>query len=156
MPIAPWEKLTEWLLAAAAAAVLLLVAYAPPIIWPGEASSLTAACRAVVWTIWAVFPADFGMRLVLAERDRHVLRHWLDVLIIALPLLRPPRLLRLVTLLKVLNRRATPDCAAASPSTSSAALHCSRSAARSPSSASSGTAETSPPSATPCDEPLRP
>ena len=48
------------------------------------------------------------MRVALApRRGRYVLKHWLDVLIIALPLLRPLRLLRLVTLLKVLNRRAT-------------------------------------------------
>ena len=106
MPIARWEKLTEWPLTAAA--VLFLIAYAAPIIWPGEASGLTVACRAVVWTTWAIFAADFGVRVVLAERrGRYVLRHWLDVLIIALPLLRPLRLLRLVTLLKVLNRRAT-------------------------------------------------
>ena len=106
MPIARWEKLTEWPLTAAA--VLFLVAYAAPIIWPGEASGLPAACRVVVWTTWAIFAADFGVRVVLAERRRrYVLRHWLDVLVIALPLLRPLRLLRLVSLLKVLNRRAT-------------------------------------------------
>lgn len=37
----------------------------------------------------------------------NVLGHWLDLLIIALPLLRPLRLLRLVALLSFLNRRAT-------------------------------------------------
>ena len=106
MPIARWERLTEWPLTAAA--LLFLVAYAAPIIWPDEVPSLTAACRLAVWVTWAIFAADFGVRVVLAERrGRYVLRHWLDVLIIALPLLRPLRLLRLVTLLKVLNRRAT-------------------------------------------------
>lgn len=34
-------------------------------------------------------------------------RNWLDLLIIALPLLRPLRLLRLAALLKILNRRAS-------------------------------------------------
>jgi voltage-gated potassium channel len=106
VPIARWEKLTEWPLTAAA--VVFLVAYAAPIIWPAESPALTAACRAAAWITWAVFAGDFVVRIALAERrGRYVLRHWLDVLIIALPLLRPLRLLRLVTLLKVLNRRAT-------------------------------------------------
>lgn len=48
------------------------------------------------------------MRVVLApDRLRYLLRHWLDVIVVALPLLRPLRLLRLVPLLRVLNRRAT-------------------------------------------------
>ena len=106
MPIARWEKLTEWPLTVTA--LVFLAAYAAPIIWPAEDAQLTAACRAAVWLTWALFAADFAVRVVLAERrGRYVLKHWLDVLIIALPLLRPLRLLRLVTLLKVLNRRAT-------------------------------------------------
>ena len=106
VPIARWERLTEWPLTAAA--LLFLVAYAAPIVDPDEDQWLTAACRTAVWVTWAMFAADFIVRVVLAERrERYVLRHWLDVLIIALPLLRPLRLLRLVTLLKVLNRRAT-------------------------------------------------
>jgi voltage-gated potassium channel len=40
------------------------------------------------------------------ERLRYLVRHWYDVLVIALPLLRPLRLLRLIPLLSVLNRRA--------------------------------------------------
>lgn len=106
MPIARWEKLTEWPLTVAA--VIFLAAYAAPIVWPAEDPRLTVACRAAVWLTWGLFAADFGVRILLAERrGRYVLKHWLDVLIIALPLLRPLRLLRLVTLLKILNRRAT-------------------------------------------------
>lgn len=56
----------------------------------------------------AVRALDLLVRLALApQRLRYLARHWLDVLIVALPLLRPLRLLRLVTLLRVLNRRAT-------------------------------------------------
>jgi voltage-gated potassium channel len=48
------------------------------------------------------------MRLVLAERRLHYWsRHLLDLAVIVLPLLRPLRLLRLVMLLRVLNRTAT-------------------------------------------------
>ena len=47
----------------------------------------------------ALFVIDFGVRVALAKRrGRYVLKHWLDVLVIALPLLRPLRLLSSVTL----------------------------------------------------------
>jgi voltage-gated potassium channel len=38
---------------------------------------------------------------------RYLGRHWYDLLVVVLPLLRPLRLLRLIPLLSVLNRRAT-------------------------------------------------
>lgn len=89
-------------------AILFLVAYAVPIIDPDAAGGLKRICRVVVWLSWAVLAADYVVRVALAEnRPRYVLRHWLDLLIIALPLLRPLRLLRLVALLSFLNRRAT-------------------------------------------------
>lgn len=100
--------MTEWPLTAAA--LLFLVAYAAPIIWPHEDRSLTTACEVVVWVTWVMFATEFAVRVVLAERrGRYLLKHWLDVLIIGLPLLRPLRLLRLITLLRVLNRRASTE-----------------------------------------------
>jgi voltage-gated potassium channel Kch len=55
-----------------------------------------------------IFVVDIVVRLFLAdERMRYLVRHWYDVLVLALPLLRPLRLLRLIPLLSVLNRRAT-------------------------------------------------
>ena len=61
----------------------------------------------MTWVTWALFTVDLVVRVVMAnQRWRYQLRHWLDVLIILLPLLRPLRLLRLVTLLGVVNRRA--------------------------------------------------
>ena len=46
-------------------------------------------------------------RLVLADRRaNYVWRHLVDLAVIALPILRPLRLLRLVVMLRVLNRRA--------------------------------------------------
>jgi voltage-gated potassium channel len=101
-----WEKATDWPLTISA--LLFLTAYAIPIIDPGLPPELYDLCRIVVWATWAMFGIDFVVRVALADRrGRYVLRHWLDVLIIALPLLRPLRLLRLAPLLKVLNRRAT-------------------------------------------------
>ena len=43
------------------------------------------------------FFVDLVVRLALAdERRRYLVRHWYDVLVIALPLLRPLRLLRMI------------------------------------------------------------
>lgn len=105
---ARWKRVSEWPLTGAA--VTFLGAYAVPIVAPGSPASLLALCDTAVWVTWVVFALDFLVRVALAEdRGRYILRHWLDMLIIALPLLRPLRLLRLVTLLQVLNRRASDE-----------------------------------------------
>jgi voltage-gated potassium channel len=89
-------------------AVLFLAAYSVAILDPGLPADLLLACKVVAWTTWVMFVVDFVVRIALAQdRRRYVVRHLLDVLVIALPLLRPLRLLRLVPLLAVLNRRAT-------------------------------------------------
>jgi len=101
-----WESRTEWPLAVAA--VAFLVAYAWPVLEPGLSSGWKDLCRVVVYVSWALFALDYVVRLVLAEhRARYAGRHIPDLLVIALPILRPLRLLRLVMLLRVLNRRAT-------------------------------------------------
>ncbi|MBB1018462.1 two pore domain potassium channel family protein [Dietzia sp. DQ11-71] len=56
---------------------------------------------------WVLFAVDFVVRLALAERrGPWLLRHWYDLAVIALPVLRPLRLLRLVTLLGGMRRSA--------------------------------------------------
>lgn len=100
-----WEQLTDWPLMVAA--VVFLAAYAVPILDPGLPRGLLDLCRWLTWITWVLFVVDFVVRLSLAEeRLRYLARHWYDVLVIALPLLRPLRLLRLIPLLAVLNRRA--------------------------------------------------
>jgi voltage-gated potassium channel len=100
-----WEQATEWPLMVAA--VAFLAAYAVPILDPGLPSWLLEMCRWLSWITWGIFVADFVVRLSLAEeRLLYLVRHWYDVLVIVLPLLRPLRLLRLIPLLSVLNRRA--------------------------------------------------
>ena len=101
-----WERRAEWPLAAAA--VAFLIAYAWPVLEPDLSSGWKDLCRAVVYLSWILFALDYIARLVLAEhRARYAGRHVPDLLVIALPILRPLRLLRLVMLLRVLNRRAT-------------------------------------------------
>ncbi|WP_017838315.1 potassium channel family protein [Dietzia sp. UCD-THP] len=61
----------------------------------------------VIIGTWVLFAVDFGVRLALAERrGRWVITHWYEVAVIALPMLRPLRLLRLVMLLSVMQRSA--------------------------------------------------
>jgi voltage-gated potassium channel len=100
-----WEHRAEWPLAGAALA--FLAAYAWPILEPGLPLDWKDACRAVVYLTWVLFVLDYAARLFLAERRaQFVGRHIVDLLVIALPILRPLRLLRLVMLLQMLNRRA--------------------------------------------------
>lgn len=91
-----------------AVAVAFLAAYALPILDPELSPTGVGACEVVSWLAWAAFAVDYVARVALAgaERRRYVLRHWYDPIVIALPLLRPLRLLRLVTVLGVLHRRA--------------------------------------------------
>jgi voltage-gated potassium channel len=100
-----WEEAMEWPLTAVA--VLFLAAYAWPIVDPGLDAPWPAVCDAVTWGTWALFAADYLIRLGLStHRHAFVRSHLLDLALIVLPLLRPLRLLRLVTLLNVLRRHA--------------------------------------------------
>ena len=100
-----WERATDWPLMVAAA--VFLAAYAVPVLAPDLPTWLLDLCRWLVWITWGIFVIDIVVRLALAdERLRYLVRHWYDVLVVALPLLRPLRLLRFIPLLSVLNRRA--------------------------------------------------
>lgn len=97
-----WRDLTEWPLMAAAVAFLL--AYAMSVlVRPAGAAAIVA--EVVMWVTWVLFATDFLVRLVLVEhRARWLLTHWYEVAVIVLPMLRPLRLLRLVTLLGFMQR----------------------------------------------------
>lgn len=97
-----WEEKADVPLTAAA--TLFLVAYAWPILDPDLPAPWPSACRLVTWTAWLLFAVDYLARLALSnDRLLFVRRNLLDLAAVALPLLRPLRLLRLVTLLSVLN-----------------------------------------------------
>jgi voltage-gated potassium channel len=100
-----WEHASEWPLTAAA--LLFLGAYAWPILDTDLPGSVRVLCHTVTWATWALFAIDYGARLYLAEHRRAFIRgNLFDLLVVAVPLLRPLRLLRLVTVLAVLNRLA--------------------------------------------------
>lgn len=101
-----WERRWEWPLTVLAAA--FLGAYAWPVLDPGLDARLTTLCTVIDVVAWAAFFVDYAMRVHLAERRAHfVWRHLPDLAVLALPILRPLRLLRLVLLLRMLNRGAT-------------------------------------------------
>lgn len=101
--VADWDRRMEWPLIAVAG--IFLVAYAIPIVWPGVSSTLRSVCTAVVFGAWLVFVVDYAARLLLSEhRWRFVRRNLLDLAVVAVPLLRPLRLLLLVKAIKRLNR----------------------------------------------------
>ncbi|PFG42157.1 voltage-gated potassium channel [Isoptericola jiangsuensis] len=100
---ARWERAVEWPLLVVA--LLFLVAYAVPVAFPDVPAAVRTACSGVLWLTWVAFVVDYGVRLVLTPRRWHFVRtHPLDLAVIALPLLRPLRLLLLVNALLRINR----------------------------------------------------
>lgn len=88
-------------------AVAFLVAYAWPVLDPRLEPDLRTVLEVASWTVWAAFGLDFAARIALADtRGDYVRRHWYDVALIVLPVLRPLRLLRLLALARILNRSA--------------------------------------------------
>jgi voltage-gated potassium channel len=89
--------------------LLFLAVYAWPILDPDLNPALHGLCDAAAVGVWVAFAADFLVRIVLAEDRRTFLRrNWLDVILIALPMLRPLRALRAVTSLRIIGRSAAP------------------------------------------------
>lgn len=100
-----WEDKANWPLTVTA--VLFLAAYATPILRPDLVNPWPVVCQIVTWAAWALFFVDYICRLALShDRAAFVRGNVFDLAVVALPLLRPLRLLRLVTLLSVLNRYA--------------------------------------------------
>jgi voltage-gated potassium channel len=99
-----WQQVTG--IPLTIAAVVFLVAYAWQVIG-NLAGSAGAAAELIITATWAVFVLDYVVNLALAPRRWAWFRsHIFDLLVVALPLLRPLRLIRLVTLLSVFQRTA--------------------------------------------------
>ncbi|MEU2157539.1 potassium channel family protein [Streptomyces sp. NPDC019396] len=105
-PLQRWEQRVElplfW------ASLVFLAAYSVIALAPESERAWRDIALAVALLMWAVFAADYVVRLRLSgQRPRRFLRtHWLDTLVLILPLLRPLRLLKVYT--AVQSRRETP------------------------------------------------
>ncbi|GAA2476496.1 potassium channel family protein [Streptomyces gobitricini] len=100
-----WEAHTQTPLIALALAFGL--AYAVPIVAPDADPWVHTLCSAVEWVVWGAFAVDYTVRLVLAPSRWHFVRsHPLDLLAVLLPLVQPLRLLRLLSTLLLVGRRA--------------------------------------------------
>ena len=101
-----YEELSQWPLVLLA--LLFVAAYAWGVLRPDLPHPLLVTLRVVTVVAWPVFLADYVLRLALADhRWRFVRQNWVDGLAVLLPLLRPLRILSLVRVARVLDRRLT-------------------------------------------------
>jgi voltage-gated potassium channel len=101
-----YEELSQWPLVLLA--LLFVASYAWGVLRPDLPHPLLVTLRVVTVVAWPVFLADYLLRLALAERRwRFVRQNWVDGLAVLLPLLRPLRVLSLVRVARVLDRRLT-------------------------------------------------
>ena len=97
-----WRRATEWPLAFLS--VVFLVAYGYEVIWNLD-DAASAAPDAVLTGVWAAFVIDYAVNLALAPaRRRWFVRHAWELAVVALPVLRPLRLLRLLSIVVMLQR----------------------------------------------------
>lgn len=106
--IAVWDRrLDLWL---TGLAVVFLAAYTWSVLDPGMSAAGHEVVEAALTVAWAIFGVDYLVRLALAERRwRFIGTHLLDLALLLLPMFRPLRVLRLITVLGVLNRNLRDD-----------------------------------------------
>jgi voltage-gated potassium channel len=101
--LSAWEQRTE--LPLFVVALVFLAGYSACVLAHGAPGAFRDLALAVTLAAWAVFAADFAVRLALSgEGWRFPRTHWLDTLVLLLPLLRP---LRLVKIYSTVQRRRT-------------------------------------------------
>ncbi|MFI5617561.1 potassium channel family protein [Streptomyces sp. NPDC051567] len=88
-------------------AMAFAVAYAVPIVVPDAREPVHRACTLTEWAVWGAFAGDYLVRLALSPARKVFVRtHWLDLIAVVLPLVQPLRLLRVVSTLLLVGRRA--------------------------------------------------
>lgn len=98
---ARWERRTE--IPLAVASLVFLTSYAIRVLAHGLPDRLLALCLALTLAAWALFAVDYAVRWRLSgQRLRFVRTHWMDTLVLVLPLLRP---LRVVKVYEAVQRR---------------------------------------------------
>jgi voltage-gated potassium channel len=101
-----YEEATQWPMVGLAA--LFVAAYAWGVLHPDLPGWLLTTLHVVTVIAWPVFLADYLLRLLLADdRWRFVRKNWVDGIAVVLPLLRPLRILSLIRVARVIDRRLT-------------------------------------------------
>jgi voltage-gated potassium channel len=96
-----WQRWSDWPLTVLAGLFLLL--YSVQVLYVSAPRATQAWLEAAVWTFWGLFAVDYVVRFSVARRKaRFVVRHPFDLLVVVLPILRPLRVVMVITLL---NRR---------------------------------------------------
>jgi voltage-gated potassium channel len=79
-------------------ALAFLALYAVPILWQELPRGLDLVIQVLSFLVWFVFVVDLGMRAYLSGRPwAYLVRHPIDFILVALPMLRPLRVLRVFT-----------------------------------------------------------
>ena len=103
---ARWERRAGTPLAVAS--VLFLLSYGVRVLGEGLPGPVRDLCLAVTYASWTLFVVDYAVRWRLSgEGPGFVHRHWLDSLVVLLPLLRPVRIVRIYECVQV-RRRGEP------------------------------------------------
>ena len=89
-------------------ALVFLGVYAWPILDPELPPGLDSTLATLNIAIWVFFGLDFVARVWLStDRVTYILQHWIDLGLVALPVLRPLRALRAVQALSWIGRRTS-------------------------------------------------
>lgn len=100
-----WEQRAEGPLFAAS--LLFLLGYAARVLAPHDAEPWRDISLALVGATWLLFILDYAVRIRLSGLGHRFVRvHWLDTLVLLLPLLRPLRMVKVYT--AVQKRRDEP------------------------------------------------
>jgi voltage-gated potassium channel len=99
-----WQRRTEWPLTGLAS--LFLCCYAVQVLYVSASPALRNGLEVVLSGMWALFVGDYVVRFLLAvHKGRFLVRTPFDLAVVALPMLRPLRVLRLITVVTLLNRQ---------------------------------------------------
>ena len=88
-------------------ALVFVGAYAWQVVDQELSRSTERLLTRIVWGTWAAFVVDYLVRVAVSrDRMRYFRRHWYEIPIVVLPMLRPLRLLQLLVFVRVVNRGA--------------------------------------------------
>ncbi|MFI6936091.1 potassium channel family protein [Streptomyces sp. NPDC050287] len=91
--LASWEHRSEVPLGVAS--LLSLGSYAVRVLGHGQPDAVRDSALALTYATWAMFIVDYGVRWRLSgQGPGFVRRHWLDTVVMVLPLLRPVQIVK--------------------------------------------------------------